>query len=192
MGVLATFDAKANWAQTHVCDSLLLESLKPLGAAWGRCSAQGPWPAEGSLTALLEARHKELAPLHARFGTDSVDRIRLTPEAFDWPERRSEWRPPRVRAGRVYCVLEGTLLVYLQAEGGHVGVLCEAGEWLAIPAGTPYALDAGEAPDLDVLVLSAPSGHPGAQNQLQADPGLPSLDAFVETMLELTGHAADE
>jgi hypothetical protein len=143
VGVLATFDAEAHWAETHVCDSMLVEHLHPLGARWGR------W--------------------------DTL--------------------PSASVAADVYGVREGTLLVYIEAEGGHVGVLCEAGEWLAIPAAALRIVDAGEAPDLDLLVLCASpelAGLGAGQNAPPAHRGLPSLDEFIETMLALTGHAADE
>lgn len=193
MGVLATFDAQATWAETHVCDSLVLGNLERLGATWGRWNVQTPWAADGSLAGLLDARRMELAQLHQRFGTESVDRIRLLPEAPGWPDRRREWQRLHALDGSVvHWVLEGTLVIYLQTDSGYLGVLCEAGEWLAIPAGLRYARDAGEAPDLDLLVLSAPVGNIRPGTGVEGDPGLPSLDAFVETMLELTGHAADE
>lgn len=173
MGVLATFDREATWAQTHVCDSLVRDNLQELGATWGR--------------------EADLAQLRERFDTRSLDRIRLSPETAAWAERRRDWRRLRARGeGVVHCVLEGTLLVHLRTDSGYVGVLCEAGEWLAIPAGLAYALDAGESPDLELLVLSGPTSDLVPGEEGDGAPALPSLDAFVETMLELTGHAADD
>ncbi|MDM0025547.1 hypothetical protein [Variovorax saccharolyticus] len=193
MGVLVAFDAQANWAETHVCDSLLLGSVERLGAAWGRSKVESPGPTDAALAALLDSRRDEVAEFGARFGTGSVERIRLLPEAAHWPERRRDWRRLDARDGWVvHWVLEGTLLVYLQAASGYLAVLCEAGEWLAIPAGLLHLRDAGEAPELDLLVLSQPGAGIGPAPHGQGDAGLPSLDEFVDTMLELTGHAADE
>lgn len=193
MGVLATFDSQATWEQTHVCDGLVLENLERLGAAWGRWNVQSPWPANGALSALLKSRRTELTQLHQRFCTESVARLRLLPGTPGWPDLRRTWQRLQARDEPVvHWVLEGTLVVYLQTDDGYLGVLCEAGEWLAIPAGVRYARDAGEAPDLDVLVLSASAENIGSHTRSDADTELPSLDEFVETMLELTGHAVDE
>lgn len=67
---------------------------------------------------------------------------------------------------------EAVRLYYLPVQGGHLGVLCEPGEWIAAAPG------AGEG-----LCLREAS---------QAPPGLPVLEDFIATMLELTGHAQDE
>lgn len=192
MGVLATFDAEANWVQTDVCDRLLAGCLRRLGGAWGRWKVAAPCPADGPLAALFESRHSEIARLHRRWGTDQVERVRLLPDAQGWLQRRGDWRRFAARDGATaYAVLEGTLLVHVESGSGHVGVLCEAGEWLAIPAGLRYAIDAGEAPDVDVLMLSSVGANHGHATAAPADPGLPSLDEFIETMLEMTGHAEE-
>lgn len=192
MGVLATFDQAAVWAQTHVCDSLLQENLHELGAAWGRWAPE-VLPEEASPAALLASRQADLRKLYERFDTRSLERIRLSLDTAAWENRRRDWRRLRARGEVVvYGVLEGTLLIHLRTDSGYVGVLCEAGEWLAIPAGLAYALDAGESPNLEALVLSGPPAELVPGEAGDDVPGLPSLDAFVETMLELTGHAAED
>ena len=55
---------------------------------------------------------------------------------------------------------------YLPHEGGWLGVLCEAGEWIAVPPALVY-LDAGETP---------PVTH-----------RLPSQDDFIDRLLALFG-----
>lgn len=63
-------------------------------------------------------------------------------------------------------------LYYLTVVGGHLGVLCEPGEWVSAVPGAhegPALIDASSAPA-----------------------GLPGLEEFIATMLELTGHAQDE
>ncbi|MDM0035136.1 hypothetical protein QTI33_23580 [Variovorax sp. J22P271] len=183
MGVLATFDEEARWAQTRVCDGLVREGLHALGLTWDRRTG----------VESLQSGEVEFRQLRERFDTRALDRIRLSPETSAWAERRRDWRRLRARGGVVVLgVLEGTLLVYLRTDSGYAGVLCEAGEWLAIPAGHAYALDAGESPDLDALVLSGSAADLAPGEEGDEVPALPSLDAFVETMLEMTGHAADD
>ena len=183
MGVLATFDEEARWAQTHVCDGLVREGLHALGLTWGR------WTRVDS----QQSRELEFRQLRERFDTRSLDRIRLSPETPGWEERRRDWRRLRARGGVVvFGVLEGSLLIHLRTDSGYAGVLCEAGEWLAIPAGHAYALDAGERPELDALLLSGSASDSVRGEEGGEVPALPSLDAFVETMLDMTGHVADE
>lgn len=176
MGVLAIFDAEATWGPTHVCDHLLHKNLQALGVRWGRQEVDS---AELGDT-------DSIAHWHSLWGTDAVERIRLVPGDED-----GDLSCPGRGGLVVQWVQQGTLLVYLRAGDGHVGVLCEAGEWLAIAPGLACMLDAGVSPDLDLLVLSA-AGPASPPIQGLAVHGLPSHDAFVETMLEMTGYADEE
>jgi 1,2-dihydroxy-3-keto-5-methylthiopentene dioxygenase len=83
-------------------------------------------------------------------------------------------------------VFDAAGLFYLREGDGFIGLLCEAGEWVALPAGTGYFFDAGEETPPEALPLFA--ARPGGG----AAPALPLLGDFIDRMLELTGHAADE
>ncbi|KQO23536.1 hypothetical protein [Acidovorax sp. Leaf78] len=174
MCVLAIFDAEGTWGQTHVCDHLLEHNLQALGVRWGR----------QYIEAGVQLDIDVLAPLHRLWGTSSVERVRWGAGEGTRPQT-----PPDALA--VHWVLSGTLLVYLQASDGYVGVLCEAGEWISIPAGLACALDAGGTSDVDLLLFLAAVKAPPARQELSTS-SLPSHEAFVETMLEMTGYANDE
>jgi len=176
MGVLAIFDAEGTWEQTHVCDHLLEQNLQALGVRWGRQEIEAG--------ALVDV--DRMAPLHRLWGTRYLERLQ-------WPNKAGALPPTFASpiGPVVHWVQAGTLLIYLQAGAGHVGVLCEAGEWLAIPAGLAFAVDAGDSPGVDLLVLSDAAGALQPRQPLAVQ-GLPSHDAFVETMLEMTGFADDE
>ena len=72
-------------------------------------------------------------------------------------------------------VLDRVGLFYLPTQDGYLGLLFEAGEWVALPAGKPHVFDAGEAHSFDGL-----------------PPALPLFEAFVEQVLSLTGNDADD
>jgi 1,2-dihydroxy-3-keto-5-methylthiopentene dioxygenase len=72
-------------------------------------------------------------------------------------------------------ILESAALVYLPTQDGYLGLLFEAGEWVALPVDKPHFFDAGEAVSFD--------GLPAA---------LPLFEAFVEQVLSLTGNNADD
>ncbi len=128
---------------------------------------------------------------------DGMLRQNLQPLGALWGKSDAEAPPLDVsegQAGRqVIQVVEGTLLIYLPVGSGHVGLLCEAGEWLDLPTGLAFTLDTSAAPDLDLRVW--PSDGEGAVSSLQATAhtagDLPSHGAFIERMLELTGYAED-
>jgi len=81
-------------------------------------------------------------------------------------------------------VLEGALLVYRTTEDGHVGVLCEAGEWFAVPTGilhcTPRRYEARRRCSGLVFIGRLSERRPGHRPNAR----LPSFDAFVEEMRE--------
>ena len=193
MGVLATFDAAGQWGDTHVCDSLIAQHLADHGVAWGRWEDPGTLPADAPLAAVLDSRQAEIAQLRERFLLQSADQLHLEPEAADWPALRRQWRAEHRREGvEVRCVLEGTQLLYLRIDQGYLAVLCEAGEWVALPAHAARVFDAGDSPELNVLRLWSGAEIPVIGPSSDVISSLPLLDAFVETMLELTGHAAEE
>ncbi|MES2610092.1 MAG: hypothetical protein V4679_07610 [Pseudomonadota bacterium] len=178
MGALVAFDVHGTWGTTHVCDSLLKLHLRVLGADFGR---------QDDINLPL--------PEGAR-GTDSAECIRLPLQAGSWHARWGEWGCHQADGNGVLVlrVVEGSLLVYLESEQGHSAVFCEAGEWLALPAGLPFKLDAGEAPALELRVLPAATARRSIQAHAMAArrKALPSHDAFVAALLELTGYAAED
>lgn len=185
MGALVAFDVHDTWGTTHVCDSLLKLHLRALGADFGRQD-------DSSLPLPEDAR----TAWQADRGTDSAECIRLPLQADSWQARWGEWGSHQADGNGVLMlwVLEGSLLVYLESGQGHAAVFCEAGEWLALPAGLPFKLDAGEAPELELLVLPAATARRSVQAHAMAArrKALPSHDAFVATLLELTGYAAED
>lgn len=67
-------------------------------------------------------------------------------------------------------------LFYVPEGEGYLGLLLEAGEWVALPVGRARVFfDDGEGAD-DALPHAA----------------LPGFEAFVEEVLSLTGNDADE
>ena len=85
--------------------------------------------------------------------------------------------------------LGGAGLFYIRrADGGAFGLLCEATDWVAIPAGARHWFDAGEQPDFDALRLF--STELGWQAQPVPDAPIgqwPLLDEFRTRLLSLSG-----
>ncbi|MFT3814329.1 MAG: hypothetical protein QM740_13250 [Acidovorax sp.] len=190
MAVLVTFDAQGRWGETMVCETRIREALRAYGLDHGR------WPlralGDGSLAAVLQAYDPDLAPLRERLSVQSVDRVSLKPGHADWPELRRQFITEHTHAdAETRYFLGGMGLFYVRTDGGYLGLLCEAEDWVVVPAGTRHFFDAGYEPDFDALRLfSSPDGWQ-AQPTGAPSPGLPLLDVFLDRLIELTGHVVE-
>lgn len=190
MAALVTFDAQGHWGETLVCEARVRETLRAHGLDHGR------WPlrdlGDGSLDAVLAVYEPELDALRDRLSVRSVDRVSLKPGHAGWPELRRQFIAEHTHAdAEIRYFLCGSGLFYVRTESGHLGLLCEAGDWVVVPAGARHFFDAGDEPDFDALRLfSAPDGWK-AQPTGAPQPALPLLDAFRDHLIELTGHAVD-
>ncbi|MFT4266521.1 MAG: hypothetical protein QM586_04750, partial [Xenophilus sp.] len=147
-----------------------------------------------TLESALAAHAPELAQLRQRLtAVRSIDRVTLQPGAADWPRLRATFLAEHTHAEpEIRFFLDGVGLFYLRDGDGFLGLLCEAGDWVAVPAGLPHRFDAGDLPAFDALRLfGSPDGW-AARPTGAAVPDLPLLDAFTEQLLKLTGNALDE
>ncbi|CAN5312368.1 hypothetical protein BH10PSE18_BH10PSE18_46990 [soil metagenome] len=190
MAVLVHFDADAGWGETHVCDGRISQSLAQAGVAWGRWDVpeDADVASHASLRAAAQDAFGAATSAHESAGETTAERLRLLPDDAAWPALRPALQAERVAsAGQLHGVAQGACLFHIRVGDGFVGLLCEAGEWVALPAGIGHAFDAGAEPDLDLLQLVGGTATPTHG----AWPALPSMDDFVEEMLELTGHCED-
>lgn len=135
-------------------------SVAALGIEVGRWElAEKP---VSSLPQLTYAR--ELNALQQRYGASRTDRVRWrhgqthADVAKSWPEPGEE----HVHEEReVRVVLEGRVrfIVRAPALGGFASVSCEAGDWIALPAGVAHACQpsAGRAADM-LRLFEGPRG----------------------------------
>lgn len=189
MAALARFEADGTWADTWVCDGLVRENLAAAGVQWGR------WPVRtlqgDGLAELQRVYGQELAALGQHFRLHSADRVRLAPGDARWPALRQQFLQEHRHAdAEIRFFLAGTGLFHLRTDDGFLGLLCEAGEWLALPAGAQHRFDAGEAPDFEALRLFGAADGWVAQPTGAVLPALPLFDDFVGQLLEMMG--ADE
>lgn len=193
MGALVFFEADGAWGETLACDGRIRAALAAEGIGWGR------WPLheldDAADDAAVIARYAhEIATLPPQLAPRSIDRLRLRPGQAGWPALRRQFLAEHRHAdAELRFFLEGAGLFYIRTAQGFIGLLCEAGEWVALPPGTRHGFDAGESPDIDVLrFFTAAEGWLARPAEGALPAALPSFDGFVETMLELTGHAAAE
>ncbi|HEY9237679.1 MAG TPA: hypothetical protein VIP10_02465 [Burkholderiaceae bacterium] len=193
MGVLAYFDADGAWQDTHVCDGSIAQHLARYGLAWGRWPERESIAADAPLDAVLDHWQDEIAALGKRFSIAHIDRVTLTPDHADWTTLRSQFITEHTHAdAEVRCFLDGTGLFYVRTSDGFIGLFCEAGEWVALPAGIRHFFDAGDAPQFDALRLFSQTSGWVAHPTGTTAPPLPLLDDFVAQMFELTGNVVDD
>ncbi len=110
---------------------------------------------------------RELRQLRQLCDSVYTDRVRQRPGALRgdprdhhsvaWPDQRDEHTH---NDAEVRVILGGRArwVVRAPAVGGWITVTCEAGDWLALPAGLPHAFEASETRGVDLLRLFARPG----------------------------------
>jgi 1,2-dihydroxy-3-keto-5-methylthiopentene dioxygenase len=188
MAALAAFDAQGRRVNIWACPAQIAAQLQPLGIEHGR------WPlrelGDGSLLAVQTAYAEELQALSARLTVQSMDRVQLRPGHSGWPALRQQFLSEHTHDdAEIRYFLDGAGLFYVRLDdGGALGLLCEAEDWVAIPAGTRHWFDAGEQPDFDALRLFS-SEHGWQARPVPNAPAstLPLLDEFRTQLLSISG-----
>lgn len=191
MAALVHFDRRGRWGETLVCENRIAEALAGLGLRGGRVPVHED--AGEGLEAACAAYAAELDALRRVLDVRSMDRVALRPGHPDWSRLRRSFLAEHTHAEpEIRLFLSGTGLFHLRHAHGFVGLLCEAGDWVSVPAGMPHSFDGGEQPDFDALRLFGGSEGWVAQPTGARRPRLPLLDEFAEQLLSLSGQALDE
>lgn len=194
MVALARFDTEGQWEETWVCDGLVRQNLAATGVQVGRWPLRPlQLPAGDGLAAVQAAYGEELAALGEHFTLRSADRVAVSPGDARWPALRAQFLAEhRHGDAEIRFFLSGTGLFYLRSGAGFLGLLCEAGEWVTLPAGLAHCFDAGEAPAFEALRLFGQPQGWVAEPTGAALPALPLYDDFVAQLLEQVGEVAEE
>lgn len=187
MSALVAFDGQGIWGQTLDCPTRIASALQAQGIAFGRWPLKALVP-QASAEQVQAAYAPHLAALGQRFAIRSVDRVRLAPGHADWPALRQKFIAEHTHAdAEIRFFLGGAGLFYIRTSEGHLGLLCEAGDWVALPAGLRHFFDAGDEPDFDALRLfTAPDGWVAQPTGAPAA-ALPLMDDFVAQLAEEVG-----
>lgn len=186
MTALATFDRHGLWQSTSVCEGATCPVAASAGVRWGR------WVDGLSADDAEAGQSSALVALRRQLGLHVAERVQCVapPEQFLVPSRPLELTSDD---GVACAFLQGAALIYLRTPSGFTGLLCEAGDWVLLPAGVAHVFDAGESPDLAFLRLSEGKRgwfplHTGAA----LPPKLPTLDVFVEQLLHELGEDIED
>jgi len=181
MAAVATFDPDGLWLSTSVCEGAACPLASALGVRWGRW-AEGLAPDADAVEST-----RAMARLRRELGPHVVERVRFSHQGHDGAHPRPQ---ELVGDDAVACVfLQGVALLSVRTPAGFTSLLCDAGDWLLLPAGVPHVFDAGGSPDVSLLRLTA--GRRGWfpwHSGLPLPPDLPGMDAFVAHLLHELGE----
>lgn len=130
----------------------------------------------------VQQERQQLATLRERYRIQSVDRVAIEHGDPRWPTLREQFRREHTHSDHeIRIFLRGRGLFSVRGPDGILAqLLCEAGEWLALPPQTLHAFDAGQQADFEALRLFAAT-QGWTANYTQSADALPppDLDQFV-------------
>jgi len=151
MSDLQVFDATGEAAQlpklTTNDPAVIAAELAERGIGFERWPARAELPAEAGPDAVLAAYSQEIQAVQARGSYPTVDAIRMTPDHPDREALRQKFLSEHTHAeDEVRFFVEGRGLFCLHLGEEVLQVLCEADDWISVPAGTKHWFDMGAEP----------------------------------------------
>ena len=127
--------------------ALIAAELEKRGISFERWPARAELPAGAGPEAVLAAYATEIARVQARGTYPTVDAIRITPEHPDREALRQKFLAEHTHSeDEVRFFVEGRGLFCLHIGEEVLQVLCEADDWISVPAGTRHWFDMGSSP----------------------------------------------
>jgi 1,2-dihydroxy-3-keto-5-methylthiopentene dioxygenase len=131
---------------------LIQRELAQRGIGFQRWPARVQLPAGADQAAILAAYADEVSAVQRDGGYPTVDAIRLQPDHPDREALRRKFLSEHTHSeDEVRFFVEGRGLFCLHLGDEVVQVLCEADDWIAVPAGTRHWFDMGPEPQFCAL-----------------------------------------
>jgi 1,2-dihydroxy-3-keto-5-methylthiopentene dioxygenase len=126
--------------------TLIAAELAQRGIGFTRWPARAQLPAHAEAEQILAAYAPEIARVQASGTYPTVDAIRMTPERPEVALRQKFLAEHTHSEDEVRFFVEGRGLFCLHIGEEVLQVLCEADDWISVPAGTQHWFDMGSAP----------------------------------------------
>lgn len=138
----------------------IAERLDAVGVRFERWSASQPLTADAGQEEVIAAYREDIDRLMAENGFSSVDVISVGPDHPDREALRKKFLDEHTHTEfEVRFFVDGQGLFMLHIGDKVYGVLCEKGDLLSVPDGTPHWFDMGERPNVKAIRLfTDPSG----------------------------------
>ncbi len=156
--------------------------LDQVGVLFERWGASQPLPNEADQETILATYAEPVTRLKQKYGFQSADVITVTP---DHPERealRQKFLAEHTHSDfEVRFFVGGRGLFYLHPGNQVYVVLCQAGDLISVPAGTPHWFDMGERPVLKAIRLfTTPEGWVAEYTGSAVSQRFPKLEQYLE------------
>lgn len=126
--------------------------LSARGIGFARWPSRKDMPAGASQEQVLEAYADDIAQVQALGTYPTVDAIRMTPDHPDRQALRLKFLAEHIHnEDEVRFFVEGSGLFCLHIGGEVLQVLCEADDFLSVPAGTRHWFDMGCSPHFTAI-----------------------------------------
>jgi len=132
---------------TSTDPDLIATELASRGIGFERWPARAALPAAAGSDQILAAYAAEISRVQSRGRYSTVDAIRMGPEHPDRVALRQKFLAEHTHSeDEVRFFVEGRGLFCLHIGQEVLQVLCEADDWISVPAGTRHWFDMGSAP----------------------------------------------
>ena len=131
---------------------LIREELAQRGIQFQRWPARANLPEGADQAAILAAYAEEVAAVQRDGGYQTVDAIRLQPDHPDRATLRQKFLAEHTHSeDEVRFFVEGRGLFCLHVGDEVMQLVCEADDWISVPAGTRHWFDMGPEPQFCAL-----------------------------------------
>ncbi len=157
------------------------QQLAALDVRFERWTAGFPLPANADQATVIDAYQAPIGRLQDQFGFKSVDVISLHPKHPEKTSLRNKFLAEHVHDDfEVRFFIEGRGLFCLHIGDKVYLILCEQGDLISVPAGTPHWFDMGEAPYFKCIRLfTTPEGWVANFTGSDIANKFPTLDHYV-------------
>lgn len=130
----------------------IVQKLNDAGILFEHWQAEADLKPDDGQEQVLKAYEASVERIKKLYGFQSVDVIGLHPEHTDRALLRAKFLNEHVHSEfEVRFFVEGAGLFYLHLGDKVYGVLCEKGDLISVPAGTPHWFDMGTAPSFRAI-----------------------------------------
>lgn len=128
--------------------------LEAVGIRFERWEASRPLSPEASQEEILAAYRDSVDRLMREKGFQSADVLKMAPDHPQKAELRTRFLSEHTHSeDEVRFFVEGQGLFYIHKEGRVYAVLCEQGDLIGVPDGTPHWFDMGPHPRFTAIRL---------------------------------------
>ncbi|MCS5707006.1 MAG: acireductone dioxygenase [Cyanobacteriota bacterium] len=132
--------------------ALIQQELGQWGIQFQRWPARASLPEGADQAAILAAYAEEVAAVQRDGGYQTVDAIRLQPNHPDRAALRQKFLSEHTHSeDEVRFFVEGRGLFCLHVGDAVIQLVCEADDWISVPAGTRHWFDMGPEPQFCAL-----------------------------------------